>query len=109
MQLSTALSDEELFAAARSEMRIAPFGKAAERCTGRRMQRNEGDLPNLVNRTVSTPASRSTSSGWGPITSDRRTLVTAINRTDNDKSSAQSVLWRQRQRRRKQRLVSSPR
>ena len=56
MQLSTALSGEELFAAARSEMRIAPFGKAAERCTGCRMQRNEGDLPNLVNRTVSTPA-----------------------------------------------------
>ena len=80
VQQSTAsLRDEEVWAATGSEMRIAWFGVAAERCAGRRMQRTRRDLPSLVNRTVSTPASRSTLSRWRPIASDRRIPVTAIN------------------------------
>ena len=46
-QSITALSDEEVDAAARSEMCVAPVGVAAERRAGRRMQRQEARLAEL--------------------------------------------------------------
>lgn len=63
-QAAALLGDEEGRATARSEMRIAPLGITAQRCT-RPSDANgtSRDLPNLVTRTVSTPV-YSTTSGW---------------------------------------------
>jgi hypothetical protein len=46
-QSTTALRDEEVCAAARSKMRIAPFGVAAECRAGRQMQRHEAQFAEL--------------------------------------------------------------
>jgi hypothetical protein len=46
-QSTASLRYEELCAAARSEMTVAPFGVPSERCAGRRMQGYEARLAEL--------------------------------------------------------------
>jgi hypothetical protein len=104
-QSTTALGDEEVCAAARSEMCAAPVGVAAERRAGCRMQRHEARLAELGQ-----PDRQQAGLQVDVVTleADRLGQTHARHRDQPEQimigPSAQPVFWRQSQRRCQQRI-----